>query len=82
MLAACSGCQVELRGIDGTDANAVTETLKKTNPDLIIQAAALVGPWQIFGIDHPIAHALSAGGVALQSPTPVAGIAQCYALYS
>ena len=72
MLAACSGCRIGLRGVDGTDAAAVTGILKEFRPDLIVQAASLVGPWQIFGIDHPVAHALSAGGVALQAPTQMA----------
>jgi len=69
MLAACSGCRIDLHGLDGTDAIAVKDILRKTSPDLIIQASSMVGPWQIFGIDHPVAHALSVGGIALQTPT-------------
>jgi len=72
MLAACSGFRIDLRSLDGTDADVVTGTLKESRPDLIVQAASLVEPWEIFGIDHPIAHALSAGSVALQAPTQMA----------
>ena len=68
MLANCSGCQVEVIGTDGTDPVAVTRLLRAVRADLIVQAASIVGPWQIFGIDHPVAHALSAGGIALQAP--------------
>lgn len=69
MLAACTGRRIKLHGMDGTDPRLVTDLLRSTSPDLIIQAASMIGPWQIFGIDHPVAHALSTGGIALQAPT-------------
>ncbi len=69
MMAACSGCRIDLLGVDATESVAVRKILKEASPDLIVQAASMIGPWQIFGIDHPITHALSAGGIALQTPT-------------
>jgi hypothetical protein len=42
--------------------------LRKTRPDLVIQAASLISPWSIIGRDHPTAKILGSAGIGIQLP--------------
>ncbi len=68
MLASAHGIPIELIELDGCDHRAVTHVLRDSNPDLILQAASLFGPWAVIGSDHPVIRHLSASGIGIQLP--------------
>jgi hypothetical protein len=68
MLSSAHGIPIELVELDGRDHRAVRDVLQKTNPDLVIQAASLFGPWAVIGSDHPVIRHLSAAGIGIQLP--------------
>ena len=61
-------CRIELVELDGRDHAAVRSVIAETDPDLIIQAASLFGPWSVIGSDHPVIKHLSAAGIGIQLP--------------
>ncbi len=68
MLASAHGIPIDLIELDGRDYHAVRQVLRGTNPDLIVQAASLFGPWVVIGSDHPVIRHLSAAGIGIQLP--------------
>ena len=68
MLAACHDARVALRPLDGCDHRAVAALLDEVRPDLLVQAASLVGPWSIIGSAHPVIDHLSRAGIGIQLP--------------
>ncbi len=68
MMGACHDAHVELRALDGRDHRAVAALLDEVRPDLLVQAASLVGPWSIIGSGHPVIGHLSRAGIGIQLP--------------
>jgi len=68
MLNASHDAHVELRALDGCDHHAVAALLNEIRPDLLVQAASLIGPWSIIGSDHPVIGHLSRAGIGIQLP--------------
>jgi len=68
MLNASHDAHVELRALDGCDHHAVAALLSEIRPDLLVQAASLIGPWSIIGSDHPVIGHLSRAGIGIQLP--------------
>jgi hypothetical protein len=68
MLDASHDARVVLRPLDGCDHRAVAALLDEVRPDLLVQAASLIGPWSIIGSDHPVVGHLSRAGIGIQLP--------------
>lgn len=68
MLDACHRADVVFAGLDALDTDAVEELIRTEAPDLIVQAASLISPWEIIGRDHPVARALNGAGIGVQLP--------------
>lgn len=68
LLAECHGVGVAVEPVDGTDPRQVEDLLRRARADLIVQAAALIGPWATIGKDHPVARALVTAGLGVQLP--------------
>ena len=64
----CSGVGVTLAEVDGLDQGQLEDLLKGARADLIVQSAALIGPWATIGKQDPIAKALARAGLGLQLP--------------
>ncbi|MDG2479707.1 MAG: hypothetical protein P8Q36_02405, partial [Alphaproteobacteria bacterium] len=68
MLASAHGIPIDLIELDGCNHRDVTRVLRDANPDLVLQAASLFGPWAVIGSDHPVIRHLSASGIGIQLP--------------
>ncbi len=68
MLDCCHDAMVSFEAVDALDRRALEGLLRKTRPDLVIQAASLISPWSIIGRDHPTAKILSSAGIGIQLP--------------
>jgi hypothetical protein len=68
MLNSCHMALVSFAEVDALDPGAVERLLRKSKPDLVVQAASLISPWAIIGRDHPTARILGAAGIAIQLP--------------
>ena len=68
MLNSCHPALVSFAEIDALDPVALERLLRRSKPDLIVQAASLISPWTIIGRDHPTARMLGAAGIAIQLP--------------
>ena len=61
-------CIVRLEPLDARRQQDVEALVRRTTPDLIIQAAALQSPWALVGREDPAARALAAAGLGLRLP--------------
>jgi hypothetical protein len=66
--ASISDCVVEPVAVSATRQNEVADLLTRTRPDLVVQCAAVRGPWALSGRDDATASAVLSGGLALQLP--------------
>jgi saccharopine dehydrogenase-like NADP-dependent oxidoreductase len=48
-LADCTGVGITIERVDGRDQGQVEALLKRVRADLIVQTAALIGPWATLG---------------------------------
>jgi hypothetical protein len=67
-LASVSDCLIQPVVLDATRHDDVAELLARTRPDLVVQCAALRGPWALAGRDDPAARAVAAAGLGLRLP--------------
>jgi hypothetical protein len=68
MLTAGYECTVRFHELDGTDQGAVEKLLREAGPDLLVQAASLIGPWVTMDRRDPAAMALNAAGLGVSLP--------------
>ena len=68
LLSSLGDCPVDFIELDGTRQGDVEAVLRRVKPDLLVQSASLVGPWQTIGRDDPGARALAAAGLGVQLP--------------
>ncbi|MDX8148919.1 hypothetical protein SK854_42850 [Lentzea sp. BCCO 10_0061] len=54
--------------VNATRRDEVADLLARTRPDLVVQCAAVRGPWALSGRDDAAATAVLSGGLALQLP--------------
>lgn len=54
--------------VNATRQDEVADLLARTRPDLVVQCAAVRGPWALSGRDDAAASAVLSGGLALQLP--------------
>ncbi|MGW4378910.1 saccharopine dehydrogenase NADP-binding domain-containing protein [Kitasatospora sp. NPDC004531] len=66
--ASISDCLVEPVTLDATRPDDIAELLTRTRPDLVVQCAAVRGPWALAGREDAAASAVLGGGLALQLP--------------
>jgi hypothetical protein len=59
---------VAVEEFDARDVRALTNVIRKANPTLIVQTAALMSPWALAGRSDPLAAALGAAGLAVRMP--------------
>jgi hypothetical protein len=67
-LADCTGVGITIERVDGRDQAQVEALLKRARADLIVQTAALIGPWATLGKKDPVAEALAKAGLGVQLP--------------
>ena len=61
-------CIVRAETLDTRRQGDVEALLRRVQPDLVIQAAALQSPWALVGSDDPVAIAIGAAGLGLRLP--------------
>ncbi|MDT8912412.1 KR domain-containing protein [Amycolatopsis sp. PS_44_ISF1] len=66
--ASLSACSVEPVVVNATRPDEVADLLARTRPDLVVQCAAVRGPWTLSGREDAAAAAVRGGGLALQLP--------------
>ncbi|MFI6325596.1 KR domain-containing protein [Nonomuraea sp. NPDC050556] len=67
-VASTSECLVEAAKVDATSREQVAELIDRTRPDLVIQCAAVRGPWAMAGREDAAALAVARAGLALRLP--------------
>lgn len=68
MVASSSDCRVEPVTADAVRQDEVAELLARSRPDLVVQCAAIRGPWALAGRADAPARAVAAAGIALRLP--------------
>lgn len=67
-IASASDCRVEPVQVDAVRLDDVAKLLARTRPDLVVQCAALRGPWALAGRQDAAARGVVAAGLALRLP--------------
>ncbi len=67
-VASASDCLVEPVALDATAQEQVSELLARVRPDLVVQSAALSGPWALVGREDRAAKGVVSAGLALRLP--------------
>jgi hypothetical protein len=67
-LASAYDCLVEPVTCDAGRPENVADLLTRTRPDLVVQCAAVRGPWALAGRGDPAARAVAAAGLAVRLP--------------
>jgi hypothetical protein len=68
MVASSSDCRAEAVTTDAARQDEVAELLARSRPDLVVQCAAVRGPWALAGRADAPARAVAAAGLALRLP--------------
>jgi len=68
MLEDCYDIGVRFVPLDATDTVRVETLLREARPDLLVQSAALQGPWAMVGRGDAFARTMSAAGLGVQLP--------------
>ncbi|MFF5206599.1 hypothetical protein [Streptosporangium sp. NPDC000396] len=68
MVASASDCLVEPVRLDALRQDDVAELLDRTRPDVVVQCAALQGPWALAGRIGPRTQGVLAAGLGLRLP--------------
>ena len=64
----CYQTRVRYAPLDGTDGRAVEALLRRERPDLVVQCASLVNPWEILAAPEPRVARIRDAGVGIQLP--------------
>jgi Saccharopine dehydrogenase NADP binding domain len=67
-VASASDCTVESAEVNAVRRDDVAELLTRTRPDLVVQCAAVRGPWAMAGREDAAATAVAGAGLALRLP--------------
>ena len=67
-LASSHDCIVRGETVDARRQADVEDLLRRVQPDLVVQAAALQSPWALVGRDDPVATTISSAGLGLRLP--------------
>jgi hypothetical protein len=67
-LASSHDCIVHSETMDGRRQGDVEAVLRRVQPDLVVQAAALQSPWALVVRDDPVATAIGSAGLGLRLP--------------
>ena len=75
LLSGCAGAPARVAQADGRDVLQIRDLIERERPDLIVQCASLMSPWELFERGDRLAHALRRAGFALQlcAQLPVIG---------
>jgi hypothetical protein len=68
LLNECGLANVTFEQVDALRCQDIERLLRRVRPDLVVQAASLLSPWDLLGRDDPAVHALLAAGFAAQLP--------------
>ena len=68
LAATCGSASVRFQSLDCLDVDAVAALLRREQPDLVVQCAALLSPWAIGALSTPGARVLASAGFAVQLP--------------
>jgi hypothetical protein len=74
LAAACGPASVRFQRLDCLDVDAVTALMLREQPDLVVQCAALLSPWDIIRRASPAGRALAAAGFAIQLPAQLPAV--------
>jgi hypothetical protein len=67
-IASSHDCTVRAEVVDARRQGDVEALLRRVQPDLVVQAAALQSPWALVGRDDPIAGAIGSAGLGVRLP--------------
>lgn len=74
LAATCGSARVRFQLLDCLDVDAVAALLVREQPDLVVQCAALLSPWQLAGRSSDPARMVMAAGFAVQLPAQLPAV--------